>query len=154
MSRPLEVHEDVIQLGGEADDGTGELLTQRILAGVKTVLTTPAELLDDDERGEIERGVGRPMTLIDPEGEPVANLQVSEVFSTTWGEPDPRLVAGEGFGEDPERFRAVMRDLVAVDLEDEGRELTDDTVLVVEVFTLLEVAEPQEPAASGKVTPT
>ncbi len=137
----MEIHEDVVQLGGEGDDGTGELLTQRILAGVKTVLTTPAELLAEDERREVDAGVGRPLTLIDPEGDPVANLRVTEVFETTWGDPDPRLVAGEGFGTDVERFRTVMHDTVAVDLEDEGRELTDDTVLLVEVFTLLDTAD-------------
>lgn len=137
----MQVHEDVIQLGGEGDDGTGELLTQRILAGVKTVLTTPAELLDADERAEIDAGVGRTMTLIDPEGDPVANLVITAVFETTWGDPDPRLVAGEGFGDDARRFRTVMHDTVAVDLEDEGAELTDATVLVVEVFDVTETAE-------------
>jgi uncharacterized protein YhfF len=133
----VQIHEDVIQLGGEGDDGTGELLTQRIVAGVKTVLTTPAELLDADERAEIDASVGRTMTLIDPEGEPVANLRITDVFETTWGAPDPRLITGEGFGQDEVRFRTVMRATVAVDLEDEGRELTDDTVLVVETFDLL-----------------
>jgi uncharacterized protein YhfF len=137
----VEVHEDVVQLGGEHDDGTGELLTQRIVAGVKTVLATPAELLDAEERAEIDAGVGRVLTLIDPEGEPVANLRVTAVFETTWGRPDPRLVAGEGFGDDRQRFRAVMGPTVAVDLEDEGASLHDDTVLVVEVFELVETAD-------------
>lgn len=137
----MEIHEDVIQLGGEADDGTGELLTQRIVAGVKTVLTTPAVLLTDEERTEIEAGVGRTMTLIDPEGEPVANLHVTEVFETGWGDPDPRLVAGEGFAGDVDRFRTVMGPTLAVDLEDEGHALSDDTVLVVEVFELLATAD-------------
>lgn len=136
----MQVHEDVIQLGGEGDDGAGELLTQRILAGVKTVLVTPVPLLEDGERDEIEAGIGRPMTLIDPEGDPVANLVIREVFTTTWGEPDPRLVAGEGFGDDPDRYRTVMRPLVAIDLEDEGLELTIDTELLVEVFELVETA--------------
>lgn len=136
----MQVHEDVIQLGGEADDGAGELLTQRILAGVKTVLVTPEPLLEEGERDEIDAGVGRPMTLIDPEGDPVANLVVRDVFTTTWGAPDPRLVAGEGFEDDPERYRTVMRPLVAVDLEDEGLELTDATTLVVESFEVTELA--------------
>lgn len=136
----MDMHEDLIQLGGEGDDGSGELLTQRILAGVKTVLVTPEPLLEDGEREEIEAGVGRPVTLIDPEGDPVANLVVTEVFDTTWGDPDPRLVAGEGFEDDAERYRTVMRPLVAIDLEDEDLELTDDTVLVVEVFEVTELA--------------
>jgi uncharacterized protein YhfF len=137
----MQVHEDVIQLGGEDDEGAGELLTQRILAGVKTVLTTPEEVLDDDERAEIAAGVGREMTLIDPEGEPVANLRITDVFRTTWGAPDPRLVAGEGFRDDIQHFRATMADLIAADLDIETPELRGDTVLLVERFELLETAE-------------
>ena len=137
----MQVHEDVVQLGGADDEGAGELLTQRILAGTKTVLTTPAELLDVDERADIEAGVGRLLTLIDPEGDPVANLRVTDVFETTWGAPDPRLVAGEGFRDDLQHFREVVGELLAAELDDGSYELSGDTVLVVEVFEVVETAE-------------
>ena len=137
----MQVHEDVIQLGGADDGGAGELLTQRIVAGSKTVLTTPAELLDVDERADIDAGVGRVMTLIDPEGDPVANLRITDVFETTWGAPDPRLVAGEGFADDLQHFREVVGELLAADLEADSYELDGDTVLVVEEFEVVEVAE-------------
>lgn len=126
-----------MQLGFADDDGLGELLLQRLLAGTLTVLWEPVDLLDDDDEAAAMRaGVGTLLTVVDEHGEPACNVAVEEVFATTWGEPDPRLVTGEGYRDDVDAWRRFVGPALADGLADEGLELTDDTELLVQRVAL------------------
>lgn len=67
-----------------------------------------------------------------------------DVFQTPFGNPDLRLVRGEGNGEDVEKFRQDHQRDWESWLVAEGHSLTDETMLVAEVFELIEVAEEQK----------
>lgn len=137
----MDVHDDVVQLGFEDDDGLGELLLQRLLAGTLTVLWEPADLLDDDEVATIEASVGTGLTVLDADGEPACNVEVAEVFRTPWGDPDWRLVAGEGYGTDVDAWRRFAGPSLAAGLAAEDVELTDATELLVQSVQLTSIAE-------------
>lgn len=101
----MEMHEDVVQLGHEDDEGLGELLLDRLLAGTLSVLVEPVELLDDDELATILDSEGSMLTVVDADGQPAADVAVLGVQRTTWGSPAPELVAGEGYGDDVAAWR-------------------------------------------------
>lgn len=58
-------------------------------------------------------------------------------FETTFGNQGPRLVKGEGDGDDVEKFK---RDHIHAwdGMATEGIQLTDETILIVELFQLVE----------------
>lgn len=60
-------------------------------------------------------------------------MRLKEVFETTFGNPDMRLVQGEGNGDDVAQFQEDHR----LAWKDIGITLTDDTVLIVELFELI-----------------
>ena len=136
----MDVTDELVQLGFAEDDGLGELLLQRLLAGTLTVLWEPVDLLDDDEVAAMRDAVGQLLTVVDEHGEPACNVRVEDVFPTTWGDPDPRLVAGEGYGEDVDAWRRFAGPALADGLAEEGRELAASTPLLVQVVTVVETA--------------
>lgn len=136
----MEISEDVVQLGFEGDDGLGDLLLERLKAGSLRVLWEPVDLLDDEEVEVIESATGSVLTVVDGDGEPGVNVRVTDVFTTTWGTPDPRLVAGEGYGEDVAAWQRFAGPTLAAGLAAEGSELLDDTELLVQQVEVLEVA--------------
>lgn len=137
----MEISEDLVQLGFAEDDGLGELLMERLKAGSLRVLWEPVALLEDTDADEMRDAEGDVLTVVDAEGEPACNVRVVHVFETTWGDPDPRLVAGEGYGEDAEAWRRFVEPALAAGLAEEGLELTDDTELLVQEVELVEVAD-------------
>ena len=137
----MEISEDVVQLGFEGDDGLGDLLLERLRAGSLTVLWEPVDLLDDDEVAVMEAATGSVLTVVDGDGEPAVNVRVLDVFTTTWGDPDPRLVRGEGYGEEVTAWRRFVAPTLTAGLADEDLELADDTELLVQEVAVTEVAE-------------
>ena len=137
----MEVHEELVQLGFAEDDGLGELLVERLLAGSLRVLWEPVALLDEEDVDAMRDAVGQPLTVLDSDGEPACNVRVVEVFETAWGDPDPRLVAGEGYGGDVDAWRRFVGPALADGLAAEGLELTDDTVLLVQRVHLEETPD-------------
>ena len=137
----MEISEDLVQLGFAEDDGLGDLLLERLLAGSLRVLWEPVDLLTDEEADELRTGTDDVLTVLDAEGEPACNVRVVDVLATTWGDPDPRLVAGEGYGEDVEAWRRFVEPSLAAGLAEEGLDLTDDTELLVQRVELLEVTD-------------
>lgn len=137
----MDVHDELVQLGFEDDDGLGELLLQRLLAGTLTVLWEPVDLLDDEEVTTIDASRGTRLTVVDADGEPACNVEVVEVLRTTWGRPDPRLVEGEGYDDDVEAWRRFVEQSLADGLAAEGVALDHDTELLVQVVRLSAVAE-------------
>lgn len=138
----MDVREDGIQLGWEGDDGFGELLIERLLAGSLDVLYEPTAVLDDEEIEELRSSVGQELSVFDADGEPRCNVLVLEVFVTTWGDPDPRLVRGDGYENDVEGWRRANRALLEGALEEAGVELDESTELVVQRVEVTAVADP------------
>ena len=137
----MDVHEDLVQLGFSEDDGLGELLVERLLAGSLRVLWEPVDLLDTEDVDAMWNGIGALLTVVDSDGEPACNVRVVDVFETTWGDPDPRLVAGEGYPGDERAWRRFVGPALEDGLADEGLDLTDDTLLLVQTVELVEVAD-------------
>jgi uncharacterized protein YhfF len=125
------------QFGWENDGGAGERLIQQILSGAKTATACPKIFYETKDLDELRAGVGRLLTVVDKHDRPRCVIRQLAVFETTYGAPDPRLVAGEVCADAAEFRRGhehVWDDLFAK----EGSSLRDDTVLVVELFELAE----------------
>lgn len=137
----MQVHEDAIQLGWEGDEGFGDLLVDRLIAGSLTVLFEPIDLLDAADVADLRGSVGRDVTVFDSDEEPRCNVRVVEVFETTWGDPDPRLVAGDGYVDDVEAWRRSVAGSLRDALGATGHELGPDTTLIVQRVEVTEVAE-------------
>lgn len=137
----MDVQDELVQLGFEGDDGLGELLLQRLLAGTLTVLWEPVDLLDEAEAADMRAGVGEVLTVVDADGEPACNVRVDEVLSTTWGDPDPRLVAGEGYAGNVAAWRRFAGPSLADGLAADGHELTDATPLLAQFVTVVDQAD-------------
>ncbi|MFI5360823.1 MAG: ASCH domain-containing protein [Elusimicrobiota bacterium] len=125
------------QFGWEGDEGVGERLIQQILRGEKTATASPKALYNPQELAELRASVGRLLTIIDKHDRPRCTIRQLAVFETTYGEPDPRLVAGEVCADAAEFRREhahVWDDL----FEKAGIRLQDETVLIAELFELVE----------------
>ena len=137
----MRIYERTLEFGWEGDSGLGMRLIQQILAGKKTATCAPLFSYTEAELADVYAGKGELVTVMDKEQRPWCNVRMIDVFQTTFGHPDSRVVRGEGNGEDSEQFRQEHRNDWKTWLEAEGVELTDQTTLVVEVFELIEVVE-------------
>jgi len=134
----MVIYEDKMQFGWEGDGGIGDELIQQIIDGKKTATCAPKSSYSPAELQETYDLIGKVCTVIDKQGTPRCNVRHLEVFETTFGNPDPRLVKGEGDEDDTEKFKNDH--VTAWDgMESEGVLLTDETVLIVEMFELVEV---------------
>ena len=132
------VYERKLEFGWEGDNDLGRRLIGQILEGKKTATCAPLFSYTEEELADAFASKGELATVIDKEKNPWCNVRIVDVFQTPFGNPDLRLVKGEGNGEDVEEFqRDHQRDWKSW-LEAEGYSLTDETMLVVEVFELLE----------------
>lgn len=136
----MEIHQEVVQLGFAGDDGLGELLLERLRAGSLRVLWEPVDVLDDDEVAALRAGSGELVTVLDADGEPACNVRVLDTFTTTWRDPDPRLVAGEGYGEAVDAWRRFVEPTLVAGLAEVDSTLEPDTELLVQEVEVVEVA--------------
>jgi uncharacterized protein YhfF len=135
------IYERKLEFGWEGDNGLGMRLIQQVIEGKKTATCAPLFGYTEEELAAIYASKGEMVTVIDKEKRPWCNVRMVDIFQTPFGNPDLRLVRGEGNGEDAEEFRQDhLRDWQSW-LEAEGYSLTDETTLVVEEFELVEVAE-------------
>ncbi|HEX4205972.1 MAG TPA: ASCH domain-containing protein [Ktedonobacteraceae bacterium] len=137
----MRVSERKLEFGWKDDNDLGMRLIQQIIEGKKTTTCAPLFSYTEEELADIFANKGEMMTVIDKEKRPWCNVCMVDVFQTSFGNPDPRLVRGEGDGEDSEKFRQDHRRDWKSWLEAEGYSLTNETMLVAEVFELMEVAK-------------
>ena len=137
----MRVYEHTLEFGWEGDNDLGIRLIQQIIEGKKTATCAPLFGYTEEELAAVIASKGALVTVVDKEQRPWCNVRIVDVFQTPFGHPDPRLVRGEGDGDDVEKFQRDHQNDWKVWLETEGHSLTDDTSLVVEVFELVEVAE-------------
>ena len=135
-SSAIDDDELTSRFGWEGDDGLGDRLIDRILRGEKTATCCPLSLYGDDEVARIRGSVGRVVTVTDKHGEARCRILVVDVYEVPFGEPDARLLEGEGFAGDPAGFQRAHSN-VWRDLLDEET-LTAETVLLVECFRLVD----------------
>ncbi len=128
-----------MRFGGDGDGGLGERLIQQILDGTKTATCDLKSLCSAQELADLGARPGWLETVVDGEGRPRCNVRVTAVYETPFGDPDPRLVRGEGDGEDVEKFKREHAAWFSGVLKEKGLPpLTDDAALIVWEFELVE----------------
>ena len=127
-----------LEFGWPDDGGLGDRLVGQILKGEKTATCCPRSDYDPEELAEVVESVGEIVDVLDGAGEVRCRVRMLAVYETTFGLPAPGLVTGEGNGTDADAFRRDHLDAWAEDMTAEGRPLTDDTILVVEEFELID----------------
>ena len=89
------IYEYKMQYGWDGDEGIGDILIQQIMDGKKTATCAPKISYSQEELASTYALVGKICTVIDKCGIPRCNIRQLQVFETTFGNPDPRLVKGE-----------------------------------------------------------
>lgn len=128
MERPQRT----IEFGWENDGGVGERLVQQIIDGIKTATCGFKRAYSTEELAEVLTGEGVLYAAAPYGGEPRCVIRVTKVFETPFGDPDPRLVKGEGDGDNVDKFKADHRIAWSADFGDEP--IPDDEPLMVELF--------------------
>jgi uncharacterized protein YhfF len=101
----IKVHNYKTSFGWENDNGIGEMLIQQILKGEKTATCAPKEEYSDEELIETYKTVGEIVTVYDKNDIPRCNIKIKEVYETTFGNPDLKLVRGEVAGGSISKFQ-------------------------------------------------
>lgn len=141
----MQIHERKMRLGGDDDGGLGDKLIQQILDGIKTATCDLKSLCNEPELADLTRAPGWFETVIDHQGNPRCNVRVTAVYETRFGNPDLRLIRGEGDGDDVEKFKREHGEWFSGVLKAKGLPpLTDDAALVVWEFELAETPEIRE----------
>ncbi|MFC7392122.1 ASCH domain-containing protein [Scopulibacillus cellulosilyticus] len=136
MSTKLKESKYKYVLGWDGDNGSGENLIRRILNGKKTATCAPKESYSKVELKETYKSAGKTVTVYDKDKRARCNIKITDVFETTFGNPDLRLVIGEGNGTDIQQFQEEHRKAWA-DYIENGFDLNDKTLLVAELFELV-----------------
>ncbi|MGB9180584.1 MAG: ASCH domain-containing protein [Pyrinomonadaceae bacterium] len=135
----MKIHERKMKFGWDGDEGIGEKLIRQVLEGVKTATCDMKCFCTEQEIADLSAEAGWMETVVDREGNPRCNVRVTGVYETTFGNPDPRLVRGEGDGDDVLKFKRDHEKCFSVWLREAGLPpLADDSVLVVWEFELVE----------------
>jgi len=135
----LIVNPNKSYFGWENDNGIGEKLINQILQGQKTATCSPKELYTAEELEELLQMKGQHVTVMDKFDNPRCNIYMIDIFETTFGHSDPRLIEGESCsnGHDVDVFKAQHTRAWKEEIE-EGFLLNDDTILMVELFKLID----------------
>ena len=135
----MQIYPHKSVFGWDGDNGIGEMLIKQIIDGKKTATCSFKEEYVELELQELFQTKGKIVTVEDHIGLPRCNIRIIDIFETTFGNPDLRLVIGEGYGENIKKFQEDH--LYAWNQTVRDKQLTDDTPLMVELFELVELAE-------------
>lgn len=122
--------------GWEDDNDLGEQLIQQIIRGEKTATCAPKMTYSEQELKEVYEAAKQVVKVYDKYDQPRCRVRMVDVFETTFGDPDLRLVRGEGNGEDVRQFQQDHREAWA-GLVESGFALDQNTLLIVELFELV-----------------
>lgn len=128
--------ERTMVFGWPGDGGVGDRLVEQVIRGEKWATRGFKRAYTAEELAEASTGAGELYSVRSAEDPAIrAVIRVTDVFETPFGDPDPRLVAGEGDGDDVGKFQ---RDHAIAWRADFGEEpLGTDEALVVELFELV-----------------
>jgi uncharacterized protein YhfF len=134
----IEIHDAKDSYGWDGDGGLGERLIRLIIEGTKTTTCTPKFAMSEAELAESYANVGEIVTITNKDGVPRCNIRILECFETTFGDPAPRLLEGEGatLAEFQENHRRAWGEWLA----GLGKELDVNLVLFAERFEVVDVA--------------
>ena len=136
----MRIHERKMIFGGDDDGGLGEKLIQQVLDGVKTSTSELKCFCTAQEIADLNAEPGWFETVVDAKGNARCNIQITDVYKTTVGNPDLRLVRGEGDGDDVEKFKREHNKWFQAVLKNKCLPpLTDDAILIVWEFKLAEM---------------
>jgi uncharacterized protein YhfF len=141
----MQTNEYQLELGWQGDGGLGVRLIQQVIAGRKTATCGPKSEFTEQELAATRASKGKIVTVVDSDGRAWCHVRMLDVFETTFGHPDPRLVRGEGDGEDVEKFKHDHRGVWADEMAAAGHPLSEETVLIVEEFEFVEGTEKPQP---------
>lgn len=127
-----------LEFGWWDDEGLGERLIQEVIDGAKTATCAPRVDYTEEDLAEVVASVGETVDVVDADGNVQCTVKMVAVYETTFGLPAPGLVRGEGYGDDAEAFRRDHLEAWAEEMKEDGNPLTEDTILVVEEFELVE----------------
>lgn len=136
-SQEVGVGEFQVQYGFSGDGGKGDLIIEQILNGVRKAMASPKALFTPDQLKEFSAMAGKTVTVLDKDNKPRCNIRVRDVFETTFGDPDARLVAGTGYELRPEAFKTAHMASWQNSFAKLGLSLQKDTVLVAQLFELV-----------------
>lgn len=125
--------------GWDGDNGIGEKLIRQIIDGVKIATCSFRVEYADSDLKELYETKGKIVTVEDNKGVPRCNIRITDIFETEFGNPDLRLVRGEGDGDNVQKFQNDHRHVWNQTIKDKS--LTDETILMVELFELVEFSE-------------
>ena len=137
MKMKIYPHKSIF--GWDGDNGIGEKLIQQIINGEKIATCSFRVEYTDLELEELYETKGKNVTVEDNKGVQQCNIRITDIFETKFGNPDLRLVSGEGDGDNVQKFQNDHRHVWNQTIKDKS--LTDETILIVELFELVEVAE-------------
>ena len=141
----MQTDEYQLELGWQGDGGLGVRLIQQVLEGRKTATCGPKSEFTEQALAATMASKGKIVSVVDPDGRAWCRVRMIDVFETTFGHPDPRLVQGEGDGDDVEKFKHNHIEVWADEMAAAGHPLTEETVLIVEEFELVEEADNSPP---------
>ncbi|MCM3594806.1 hypothetical protein M4D55_03250 [Metabacillus idriensis] len=135
----MEIYKNKSFFGWENDNGIGEKLINQIMKGQKTATCSPKELYTKEELETLLAMKEQFVTVMDKFDKPRCNIYMKEIFETTFGNPDPRLIEGEAIsnGYDIELFKKQHERAWKEEIEN-GFILNDHTILMVELFELID----------------
>jgi uncharacterized protein YhfF len=137
----MQIYKRKMRFGGKDDAGLGDRLIRQILDGVKTATCDLKSLCTEQELADLDAQPGWLETVIDNQERPRCNVRVTAVYETAFGNPDARLVRGEGDGEDVGKFKREHGRWFSAVLKERGLpHLTDDSALIVWEFELVEIS--------------
>lgn len=113
------------------------LLIQQIIDGVKTATCSFKVLYSENELSDLYQTYKNIVTVVNKQGVPKCNIRITDIFETTFGNPELRLVSGEGYGENFAQFQADHT--IAWQSIVKDTKLNSDSILIVELFELMEV---------------
>lgn len=135
----MKIYTDKLTFGWDGDNGIGEMLIKQIIEGEKTATCSFKIEYSDVELEELYNTKGKIVTVENYKSIPKCNVRITDIFETTFGNPDLRLVRGEGDGDNIKKFQDDHRKAWNETIK--NKDLTDDTILVIELFELIEVVE-------------
>lgn len=121
--------------GWDGDNGIGDKLIQQIIDSKKTATCSFKDEYTEIELKGLLKTKGKIVTVENHRGIPKCNIRITDIFETTFGNPDLRLLRGEGYGVDVKQFQKNHKYVWNQTIK--NKKLTDDTVLIVELFELI-----------------
>mgnify|MGYP001590695385 CR=1 FL=1 len=130
--KKIKIYKNKTVFGWKNDKNLGEKLIKQIISRKKWATCAAREFYTKKELKQTYKNKGKIITVFDKNHKPRCNIRIIDVFETTFGKPNKRLLKGEGnktIREFQNDYKKVWKGYI---------NLESSTVLVVEVFKLID----------------